>query len=194
VTSLKVGYARVSTRLSQDPEHQRRELAAMGIAPDRIYIDHGFTGTSTKRPALHQALAALRDGDTLCVTKLDRLGRSVKDLHALADTIKDKGAKLQIGSTVHDPTDPFGMLFFTILAAFAEFEASLVSLRTRDGLETARLKGKLRGRPPKLPPAREKAMVDMVLEDRRTKAEVAEIFGVARSTVGRALARAGVAA
>ena len=189
-----IGYARVSTRLTQDTEHQQRELRGMGIPDDRIYLDKGYTGSNTNRPGLAQAMAALREGDTLVVTKLDRLGRSVKDLHELAEQIRERGAKLQIGPTVHDPADPFGVLFFTILAAFAQFERDLIRMRTRDGLETARLKGKLRGRPPKLPVAREKAMVAMVLEDRRTKAEVAEIFGVARSTVGRALARAGVAA
>ncbi len=191
---MKIGYARVSTRLSQDTVHQERALLALGIDKDRIYIDHGYSGANTNRPGLREAMAALRAGDELCVSKLDRLARSVTDAHRLASEITEKGAKLRIGESLHDPADPMGKLLFTCLAMIAEFEKDLISLRTKDGLETARLKGKLRGRPPKLAPAREKAMVDMVLEDRRTKAEVAEIFGVARSTVGRALARAGVAA
>jgi DNA invertase Pin-like site-specific DNA recombinase len=188
---MLIGYARVSTRIAQDTEHQERELRALGIPQDRIYLDRGYTGKNTNRPGLALALAAVRQGDTLCVTKLDRLARSVVDAHRLAQQLTDLGALLRIGSSVYDPRDPFGKLLFTCLAMIAEFERDLISMRTRDGLETARLKGKLRGRPPKLDPAREKALVAMVGQDHYTRAEVAAIFGVAPSTVRRALDRAG---
>lgn len=191
---MKIGYARVSTRLTQDTIHQERALLALGIDQDRIYTDQGFTGSNTNRPGLREAMAALRSGDELAVTKLDRLARSVSDAHRLASEITAKGAKLRIGDSLHDPSDPMGKLLFTCLAMIAEFEKDLISLRTKEGLETARLKGRLRGRPPKLTPNQEKALVAMVREDTRTLAEVAEIFGVGRATVGRALQRAGVRA
>lgn len=82
--------------------------------------------------------------------KLDRLARSVPDARAIGDQLAQRGVKLQIGSSVHDPTDPMGALFFNILATFAEFEADLIRMRTREGMAIARAKGKLRGRQPKL--------------------------------------------
>lgn len=98
----------------------------MGVQPDRIYTDHGLTGTNRARPGLDQALAAVRNGDTFVVPKLDRLARSVPDARAIADELKGRGVKLQIGSTVHDPTDPMGKMFFNILATFAEAIATIV--------------------------------------------------------------------
>ncbi len=84
MTEFKIGYARVSTD-AQDLTAQSDALAALGVTPDRIYVDHGLTGTSRERPGLRQALAACRAGDTLVVTKLDRLARSLPDAHAIAE-------------------------------------------------------------------------------------------------------------
>jgi DNA invertase Pin-like site-specific DNA recombinase len=78
MTELKIGYARVST-VDQDLTAQQEALAALGVDPKRIYVDHGLTGTNRDRPGLRQALAACRSGDTLVVAKLDRLARSVPD-------------------------------------------------------------------------------------------------------------------
>ena len=75
MTALLIGYARCSTD-EQDLTVQREGLAALGVTPDRIYVDHGLTGCNRERPGLREALAACRDGDTLVVTKLDRLARS----------------------------------------------------------------------------------------------------------------------
>ena len=186
---MRVGYGRVSTVLSQDVEHQRRALAELGCPDDRIYLDHGYTGTNTNRPALREALAALRAGDTLVVTKLDRLARSVVDAHRLVGQITGMGAGLAIGSSVYDPADPMAKLLFSVLAVIAEFEADLISIRTREGLVTAKLRGRLRGRRPKLSPPAERALVEMVAAGTHTRTEVAEVFAVSRSTVARALAR-----
>ena len=81
---LLVGYARVSTD-EQDLTAQREALAGLGVAPERIYVDHGLTGTTRARPGLREALAACHDGDTLVVTKLDRLARSLPDARDIAD-------------------------------------------------------------------------------------------------------------
>src|SRR5690348_3073099 len=90
------------------------------------------------RPGLDQALAAVRSGDTLVVPKLDRLARSVPDARAVADALVARGVKLALGSSVYDPADPMGKMFFNILATFAEFEADLIRLRTREGMAVAR--------------------------------------------------------
>src|SRR4029079_16076590 len=91
------------------------------------------TGTNRSRPGLDQALAAVRTGDTLVVPKLDRLARAVPDAPTTAAGLVARGVKLALGSSVYDPADPMGKMFFKILATFAEFEADLIRLRTRGG-------------------------------------------------------------
>ncbi|WP_218829823.1 recombinase family protein [Burkholderia sp. AU6039] len=144
-----IGYARCSTD-RQDLTAQQRALAELGVAPDRIYMDRGPTGTHRARPRLNKALAAVRRGDTLVVPKLDRVARSVPDARDIADSLVARGVKLAVGGRVYDPTDPMGKMFFNILATFAEFEADLIRLCTREGMAIARAKGKLRGKQPKL--------------------------------------------
>ncbi|MER3395125.1 MAG: recombinase family protein, partial [Microcella pacifica] len=109
MSPLKVGYARVSTD-EQDLTAQRDGLAAFGVDPKRIYVDHGLTGRNADREGLRQALAACRDGDTFVVTKLDRLARSVRDAHQIADDLAAREVKLSIAGSVYDPTDPMGKL------------------------------------------------------------------------------------
>jgi DNA invertase Pin-like site-specific DNA recombinase len=91
---------------------------------------------------LRQALAACRSGDTLVVTKLDRLARSVPDARDIVDELTANGVKLNISGSVHDPTDPIGRLLFTTLSMIAEFEADLARARTREGMAVARAKGR----------------------------------------------------
>jgi len=168
-------------------------ITAMGIPTDRIYTDHGITGASRlKRPALREAMAAIREGDTLAVTKLDRLARSVPDAHALVGEITAKRAKLRIGDNVHDPRDPMGKLLFNVLAMIAEFERDLISMRTRDGLAKAVAEGRMKGGVPKLKPPLEREMLRAYAsDDDRTVSEIARSFDVTRATVYRAIKRAG---
>ncbi len=119
-----IGYARCSTD-KQDLASQQAALVELGVSPDRIYTDRGLTGTSRERPGLDQALAAVRAGDTLVVPKLDRLARSVPDARDIADSLVKRGVRLALGSSVYDPSDPMGKMFFNVLATFAEFEADL---------------------------------------------------------------------
>src|SRR6476619_3694210 len=100
-----VGDCRCSTD-SQDLTEQRERLRELGVSEDRIYLDHGLTGTNRTRPGLDQALAALREGDTLVVPKLDRLARSVPDARDIGDGLASRGIKLSLGGQVYDPTDP----------------------------------------------------------------------------------------
>ncbi len=186
---LLVGYARVSTD-EQDLTAQREALRALGVAAERIYVDHGLTGTNRDRPGLREALAACRAGDTLVVTKLDRLARSLPDARDLADELTRRGVRLNLGGSVYDPTDPVGRLLFNVLAMVAEFEADLIRTRTREGMAIARAKGRLRGKPPKLSPRQEAHLVTLHQAGEHTTAELAELFGVARATVYRAIERA----
>lgn len=189
MSELLIGYARVSTD-EQDLTAQRDALAAMNIGEDRIYVDHGLTGSNRNRPGLREALAACRAGDTLVVTKLDRLARSVRDAHEIADQLASREIKLNIGGSVHNPLDPIGKLLFNVLAMVAEFEGDLIRARTREGMKVAKAKGRLRGKPPKLSPAQERHLVELHAAGEHSMYEIAELFSVARSTVYRALERA----
>jgi DNA invertase Pin-like site-specific DNA recombinase len=156
MTTTLIGYARCSTD-KQDLAAQKAALEKLGVAPERIYTDRGLTGATRARPGLDQALAAVRAGDTLVVPKLDRLARSVPDARTIADALVARGVKLALGSSVYDPADPMGK-FFNILATFAEFEADLIRLRTREGMAVARARGKLKGKQPKLSDRQQKEL------------------------------------
>ena len=173
----------------QDLTVQREGLASLGVTPDRIYVDHGLTGSNRERPGLREALAACRDGDTLVVTKLDRLARSLPDARAIADELTTRRVRLSLGGAVYDPTDPVGRLLFDVLAMVAEFEADLIRLRTREGTKVAKAKGRLRGKQPKLNPRQEAHMVTLLKSGEYSSAELGDLFGVARSTVYRAVER-----
>ncbi len=193
VSELLIGYARVSTD-GQDLTAQREALAALGVPEARVYVDHGLTGTTRERPGLREALAACRAGDTLVVTKLDRLARSLPDARNIAEELANRGVKLNLGGSVHDSTDPVGKLLFNVLAMVAEFEADLIRMRTREGMKVAKAKGRLRGKQPKLSPRQEAHLVALHDAGQHSTTELAELFCVARSTVYRAIdrARAGV--
>jgi len=189
MSGLLIGYARVSTD-EQDLTAQRDGLAALGVEAERIYVDHGLTGTHRARPGLREALAACRAGDTLVVTKLDRLARSLPDARDIVDELTGRQVKLNLGGSVHDPTDPVGRLLFNVLAMVAEFESDLIRMRTREGMKVARAKGRLRGKKPKLSLRQEQHLVALHEAGEHTSAELAELFSVARSTVYRAIERA----
>lgn len=186
-TGHRVGYARCSTE-KQDLRAQKRELETLGV--DRIFTDEGFSGTRRdSRAGLDQALAAVRGGDTLVVTKLDRLARSVPDARAIAADLETRAVRLQLGTTVYDPADAMGRMFFNILATFAEFEADLARQRTREGMAEAKRRGKLRGKPPKLTPRQDREVRRMRDSGDYTLAEIAELFGVSRPAIHRSLER-----
>ena len=103
--TVRIGYARCSTD-RQDLTVQRRALVDLGVDPERIYTDHGFTGRTRARPGLDQALAAVRAGDTLVVTKLDRLARSVPDAREIADQLRAREVKLALGPSTQAGYSP----------------------------------------------------------------------------------------
>ncbi len=116
----------------QDLTSQRDGLATLEVAANRIYVDHGLTGTNRERLGLREALAACREGDTLVVTKLDRLARSLPDARAIADALTVRQVSLKLGGSVYNPNDPVGRLLFNVLAMVAEFESDLIPLRFAD--------------------------------------------------------------
>lgn len=158
MTGLKIGYARVST-IGQDLTAQREGLIGLGVDPEQVYVDHGLTGTNRTRPGLREALAAVRSGDTLVVTKLDRIARSRPDARNIADELTTKGVTLSIGGSLYDPNDAVGRLLFNVLGLVAEFEADLIRARTREGLAIAKSKGRLRWKQPKLSPSKRKHLL-----------------------------------
>ena len=183
---MKIGYARVSTK-HQDLATQEDQLRQLGVESERIYVDHGLSGRSIDRPGLRQALAACRAGDSLVVTKLDRLARSVADAANIAQELEQTGVALQIGAETYDPSNPAGRLMFNVFAMIAEFEASLISARTREGMAIAKAKGKLRGKQPKLTLNQQLAVVEQYHSGARTQREIAELFGVSDRTIRRVL-------
>ena len=98
--------------------------------------------------------------------------------------------RLNLGGSIHDPTDPIGRLLFNVLAMVAEFEADLISARTKEGMKVARAKGRLRGKQPKLSPKQEAHLLEIFDAGEHTVAELAEIFRVGRATIYRSVARA----
>lgn len=188
MTEIRIGYARCSTD-KQDLTAQQEVLVRLGVSPDKIYIDKGLTGSNRQRPGLDQALAAVRHGDTLVVPKLDRLARSVPDAYQIADALQAQGVKLALGTSLYDPADPMGKMFFNALATFAEFEGDLIRLRTREGMAIARVKGKLRGKQPKLSEKQQKELCRMRETGQYSISDLAELFAVSRPTVYRTLSR-----
>ncbi|WP_426975403.1 recombinase family protein [Pseudarthrobacter sp. O4] len=186
---MLIGYARCSTS-TQDLTAQHHALHALGVDAEMVHVDHGFTGTKRDRPGLEKALAACRSGDTFVVTKLDRLARSLPDARDIADELTRKGVTLNIGGSIYNPHDPVGKLLFNVLGMVAEFESDLIRARTREGMAVAKSKGKLRGRQPKLSKKQETHLVSLHRDGTHTTTEIAELFGVARSTVYRAIQRA----
>src|ERR1035437_5374455 len=170
---MLIGYARCSTD-TQDLTVQHDGLTALGVKANRIYVDHGLTGRKRDRPGLAGALAP-----------------SLPDARDIVEELTAAEVKLNIGGSLHDPNDPIGRLLFNVLAMIAEFESDLIRMRTREGMKVAKAKGRLRGKPPKLSPTQETHLVGLYRAGQHTTAELAELFSVGRSTVYRAVQRAG---
>ncbi len=142
MTTHRIGYARVSTR-DQNLDLQRDALQKAGC--DKIYKDT-ISGTKSQRPGLDQALDNLRKGDTLVVWKLDRLGRSVKDLLDFAGGLNDRGVGFVSLTDAIDTTTVSGRFFFNVMASLAQMERELMIERTQAGLQAAREQGRVGGR------------------------------------------------
>jgi DNA invertase Pin-like site-specific DNA recombinase len=178
-----IGYARVST-VDQHPDAQTDALIAAGCV--EIFTEHA-SGVLARRPELAEALRYLRSGDTLVITKLDRLGRSVKNLKALADQLEAAGVALRVLTQGIDTSTPGGRLFFHLLAAMAEFEHDLIVERTHEGLAAARARGRAGGRPAKMTKTRIAQARAMYDAGELTVQQIADTFNVTRPTIYRHL-------
>ena len=148
---MKIGYCRVSTS-EQNLDLQKDELLEAGVEERNIYSDT-ISGKTENRTGLDSCLQALREGDVLVVWKLDRLGRSLKHLIEIVESLNERrvGFKVLTGSgSSIDTTSASGCLIFSIFGAFAEFERNLISERTKAGLKSARARGRKGGRKYKL--------------------------------------------
>ncbi|WP_226783255.1 recombinase family protein [Oceaniglobus trochenteri] len=176
-----LGYARVSTR-DQNLDGQRDILASAGA--ERVFADT-ITGTARNRPELDRLLTELRAGDVVVVTKYDRLARSLKDLLELVDLIQERGAGFRSLGEDIDTTSPAGRLVFHVFASIAQFERERIVERTREGLEAARKRGRVGGRPPALSPAQKIEVKRMRDVEHRPLSEIASLFKVSEKTIRR---------
>jgi DNA invertase Pin-like site-specific DNA recombinase len=182
MTKHRIGYGRIST---SDQSSSSQEDALNRANVQRLYLDT-FTGTKASRPELDKAREQLREGDVLVITRLDRLGRSTKDLLTIVGELEKKGVQLEVLEQSIDTSTPEGKLFFTMIAAFGEFEHELMRSRTMDGLAAARARGKLGGRKPKLSD-KQVAEVGRLYREGRAVQEIADLFSVSRPTVYRVI-------
>jgi DNA invertase Pin-like site-specific DNA recombinase len=177
------GYARVST-LDQNLERQTDQLQHFGC--ERIFQEK-VTGSKKERPQLEKLLDQLRSGDIIIVTELTRLSRSVKDLFSLVDVIHQKGAHMKsLKEPWLDTTTPQGKLLFAIFAGVSQFERDLISERTREGLSSARARGRQGGRPPK-PEKDIELALNMYDHKTCSITEIVKATGVGKTTLYRYL-------
>ena len=181
---MKIGYARVSTD-EQSLVLQRDALKKAGC--QKIISDKGVSGSRIQRDGLDRLLKQIKNGDVLVVWKLDRLGRSLRHLIELIETLREKGVDFQSLSDGISTTTAGGQLVFHIMGALAEFERSLIIERTKAGLEAAKRRGKYPGRPKLLNPQQIKHAKKLWDRGEETTGSLASLFGVDRTTIWRAL-------
>ena len=181
---MLIGYARVSTN-EQNLDLQRDALLKSGVAAKDIFTDK-VTGIKSERPGLTQALSHLRDGDTLIVWRLDRLGRSLKHLIETVTALKGQGVAFKSLTENIDTSTATGTLIFQIFGALAEFERNLITERTMAGLEAARARGRKGGRPRHNPSAGKVAMAKKLYRDRTLSIpEILKTLNISKATLYR---------
>ena len=180
---MRIGYARVSTE-DQTLDLQRDALKRAKCR--QVYEEHA-TGKNTERPQLEACLKSLREGDTIVVWRLDRLGRNLADLVALVAQFEQQKVNFESLTEKIETVSPAGRLIFHVFAALAEFERNLIRERTVAGLKAARARGRNGGRPAKLSAKEIKTIRALLKTADISVAEIAARFGVARSTLYRTI-------
>jgi DNA invertase Pin-like site-specific DNA recombinase len=180
---MKYGYARVSTD-EQDPAMQLEALKKAGC--EKVFTDHGISGAAIKRPALARCLKALEHGDTLTVWKLDRLGRSVRDLLNTLHDLQGRGVRFQSLTDAIDTETPTGRAMLHMVALLAELERGLITERTQAGIKAAQGRGVKFGRKAALSPEQVQHAAEQIATGKRAQ-DVADLLGVHVATLYRAL-------
>jgi len=188
---MKIGYARVSTK-DQSLNLQKDALRKAGC--EKIYSER-ISGANTERPELKDLIGQLRQDDIIVVWKLDRLGRSLRDLVDLVSKFQSMGVGFKSLQDNIDTTTPTGKLTFHLFAALSEFERDIISTRTKAGLEAARARGRFGGRPKGLSKkARDKARLaeSLYKEKQRSISEICDHLDISKPTLYRYLRTRGV--
>jgi DNA invertase Pin-like site-specific DNA recombinase len=176
---MLIGYARVSTR-EQHLTLQQDALQAAGC--EKIFVDE-ISGTIASRPGLDKLKEQLRRGDTLVVWRLDRLGRSIRDLIDWVMKLEQEGVGFQSLQESIDTTTSNGKLVFHLFAALAEFERNLIAERTRAGLEAARARGRKGGRPESLDAQKRKLLIDLYEQKKTPINTLCEMMQISKPTL-----------
>lgn len=187
---MLIGYARVSTD-DQNLDLQRDALTQAGCL--KLYEDKE-SGAKAERPGLLLALEVLREGDTLVVWRLDRLGRSLKDLIGLVDKLEQRGVGLKSVQENLDTSSSGGKLVFHLFGALAEFERNLTRERTQAGLSAARARGRTGGRPKALDANKRQLAIRLYRERQHSIHELCRMMGISKPTLYSYLAEADAAA
>jgi DNA invertase Pin-like site-specific DNA recombinase len=178
---MKIGYARVSTG-EQSLDMQIDALEEAGC--EKVFTDQ-VSGTKEERPGIEEAIEYMREGDTLVVWKLDRLGRSLTDLVEKVTGLRERGMEFESLQEQIDTTSAGGRFQFHVFSALAQFERDLISERTKAGLRAARARGKNGGRPRALTEEQVQRAADLVADSEWTINEICETFEISRSTLYR---------
>ena len=181
---MLIGYARVSTE-EQNLDLQHDALQKAGC--EKVYSDQ-LSGVNAHRPGLATAFEVLRTGDTLVIWRLDRLGRSLKNLIQMVEQLEKRGIGLKSVQENIDTTTSSGKLVFHIFGALAEFERNLIKERTKAGLTSARARGRRGGRPKSLDLNKRELAVRLYRERQHTIAEICSMMGISKSTLYNYLA------
>lgn len=186
---MDIGYARVSTG-DQSLGLQQEALGNAGVKPEYIHTDV-TGGANFERPGLDRALDRLREGDALVVWRLDRLGRSLKDLIETVNELAERGIGFKSLTEAIDTTTSGGRLIFHIFGALAEFEREIIRERTMAGLNTARARGRYGGRPRAMDERKIRMAKSMLADQNNTVADVCEALNVSRSTLYKYVGKGG---
>jgi len=184
---MLIGYARVSTE-DQSMDLQTDALKAAGCHERWIYQESA-SGVKAKRPKLDECIKCLREGDCLVVWRLDRLGRSLKELISIMELLNEHNIDLRSLNESLDTSTPTGKLTFHLFGAIAEFERNLISERTKAGLAAARKRGRVGGRKPLLTPSQARMAITALAVPGAFVSDVAKDLGVSRATLYRAISK-----
>lgn len=185
---MKIGYARVSTaRQGQSLDTQCEALVGAGCDAHHLYSDT-ISGTKWQRPGLRDALEYMRPGDTLVVTRLDRLGRNLRETVTTIADLAERDINVQVLDPALDTSRPADKVVVNVMASLAEWERELLVERTREGVAHARAQGRVAGPKPKLTDEQTR-QARQLIDGGESIASVARSFNVSRQTLYRAMGR-----